>query len=410
MPPAESRAPLSALARFLSALLGLGGVCLFALEVSLSSLPHAAPGRAALPAAAAAAAAAAQPAAAAYACRPHEIFAQASEFLRQPRETATGCPPRELMWPLLVGKGLSCRPLTIVNVGANKGYLIASLIDLIRPAMGITPASLHAHIKAPAVAERQNVHDGCGFCNDCLEGHLPAAQSAARACFSDAGAALPRDSFPLALHAFEPTTSNSELLDYGVFALLRAAPNSSGVTAALHRQAVVGDPAVTVVAFGNCKAGVERCGVADAGNGFVGATGTDTDIGNVNVPATTLDAWADLEGVRGIDLLAIDTEGMDPEVLRGAERLLSQRRVRILEFEYHVHRAWRATSLEAVVARLDALGMDCFFENLASLTRLTGCWHGSYEVRGWSNVVCALRSEEAVMGVLHALTVAVNKR
>ena len=60
---------------------------------------------------------------------------------------------------------------------------------------------------------------------------------------------------------------------------------------------------------------MERCGVADEANGFLGATSTDTDIDNVNVPATTLDAWADLEGVRSIDLLAIDTEGMGPEVL-----------------------------------------------------------------------------------------------
>jgi hypothetical protein len=99
---------------------------------------------------------------------------------------------------------------------------------------------------------------------------------------------------------------------------------------------------------------------------------------------------------------------MDPEVLRGAETLLQARRVRILEFEYHMHRAWKATSLEAVVARLDAHGYDCFFENSASLTRLTGCWHGNFEIRGWSNVICTLRTEVAVMGVLNSLVVAVD--
>jgi FkbM family methyltransferase len=241
------------------------------------------------------------------------------------------------MWPGLVNKGLTCRPVTIVNVGANKGYLIASLVDLLRPGMGITPKTLHAHLISPEVARHQLLLDGCGFCNDCTEGHLPLKGSAARHCFSDAGELLPRESFPVHLHAFEPTPANGELLDYGIFALIKQAPNSTGFTGLLHRQAVVGDASINVVEFGNCKAGVERCGVADASNNFEGATKTDRDIDNVKVPATTLDTWADLEGIGIIDLLAVDTEGMDPEVLKGAARLLEQKRVRILEFEY---RAW----------------------------------------------------------------------
>jgi hypothetical protein len=74
-----------------------------------------------------------------------------------------------------------------------------------------------------------------------------------------------------------------------------------------------------------------------------------------------------------------------------------------------MHRAWKGTSLGSVVERLDGFGYDCFFENVASLTRLTGCWHASFEIRGWSNVVCALRSEEAVMGLLLSLAVDLDK-
>ena len=409
--------------RTLTLVFSLGGVALFSLELSsyvknshphdLTALPqhpqhaHAAGGAGQAPASTSSSSASS--ASAAYVCRPNEVFAQAHEFLRVPRETATGCPPREVLWPTLVTKGLSCRALTIVNVGANKGYLLASLLDLLRPALGITPASLHAHLVTPAVAARQNLHDGCGFCNDCLEGHLPTAASGARTCFSDAGELLPPEAFPLTLHAFEATLSNAELLDYGVLAMARESRNATALSTTLHRQAVVGDPAVTVVQFGNCKAGVERCGVADAEKGFLGATKSDSDIGTVSVPAVTLDAWAETEGVTLIDLLAVDTEGMDPEVLKGASRLLESRRVRIVEFEYHSHRAWQATSLQAVVERLDGYGFDCFFENLSTLTRLTGCWHGSYEIRGWSNVICALRSEGAVVNFFHSLTVNVNK-
>ena len=335
--------------RLLSLLFSLGGIVLFSLELSSYVAPTSvyradAPAHRRAPAPGAAALASGGEGAAlgrSYVCRPHEVFSQAHEFLRVPRETATGCPPREVLWPALASKALACRPVTIVNVGANKGYLIASLFDLIRPGMGITPMALHAHLRTPGVAARQNLHDGCGFCNDCLEGHLPALPSAARTCFSDVGQQLPREAFPLTLHAFEPTLSNSELLDYGVFALIAASPNGTGVTARLHRQAVVGDPSIAVVAFGNCKAGVERCGVADASNGNLGATASDHDIGTINVPATTLDAWAEIEQLGVIDLLAVDTEGMDPEVLKGASALLSARRVRVLEFEYHVHRAWQ---------------------------------------------------------------------
>ncbi len=60
------------------------------------------------------------------------------------------------------------------------------------------------------------------------------------------------------------------------------------------------------------------------------------------------------------------------------------------------------------MARLDGFGMDCFFENMAGLTRLTNCWHGSFEIRGWSNVICALRTEEAVIGLFNSLTTAVD--
>ena len=355
-----------------------------------------------------------------YVCKISEIFAQAHWFLRgvppgEPRwkEVATGCPPRELFWPGLVAKGLSCRGVTIVNVGANKGYLIASLLDLVRPDLGITPKSLFAFFKTPEVATKQLVHDGCGFCDDCLEGHLPAFESAHRLCFDDAtGKEISRESFDVTLHAFEPTSSNSELLEYGVFRLINASSSASKerFKASLHRYAVVGDPTLTSVSFGDCKAGVERCGVADSTMGFSGATKEDRDIGTIEVPATTLDVWAAEEGVHMIDLLAVDTEGMDPEVLKGATGLLESHQIRILEFEYHMHRAWQATSLEAVVAKLDGYGFDCFFENMASLTRLTGCWHSSFEVRGWSNVVCSLRSEHAVLALLNSLTVGVGKR
>ena len=214
-----------------------------------------------------------------------------------------------------------------------------------------------------------------------------------------------------AIHAFEPTTSNHGLLDYGVAALVGEAvaraggAAAAGLSLALYAQAVVGDANTTWVDFGRCQAGVERCGVADAARGFLPATqGDGAAIATERVRAVTLDAWAAAEGVESIDVLITDTEGMDPEALRGAAGLLARGAVRLLEFEYHAQRAWLGTTLERVVAQLDEWGYDCAFEGAANATRLTKCWAPVFEVRRWSNVVCASRREPALLAVLAART------
>ncbi len=67
--------------------------------------------------------------------------------------------------------------------------------------------------------------------------------------------------------------------------------------------------------------------------------------GTVTVPATTLDAFCDAQGVGAIDLLKIDCEGSDLAVLRGGARLFSGDRVRavhveLLFFPYYVDQCW----------------------------------------------------------------------
>lgn len=46
------------------------------------------------------------------------------------------------------------------------------------------------------------------------------------------------------------------------------------------------------------------------------------------------DAFLDALGVSHVDLLKIDVEGMEEQVLRGFDRLLSQRRIDLVQFEY----------------------------------------------------------------------------
>ena len=53
-----------------------------------------------------------------------------------------------------------------------------------------------------------------------------------------------------------------------------------------------------------------------------------------DVPATTVDLYCEGNGVERIDLLKIDVEGAELQVLMGAERVLRERRVRCLTFEF----------------------------------------------------------------------------
>ena len=51
-------------------------------------------------------------------------------------------------------------------------------------------------------------------------------------------------------------------------------------------------------------------------------------------PATTLDLYCEREGVARIDLLKVDVEGAEFQVLVGARRMLRERRVRRVTFEF----------------------------------------------------------------------------
>ena len=53
------------------------------------------------------------------------------------------------------------------------------------------------------------------------------------------------------------------------------------------------------------------------------------------VPSTTLDRFCETTNVDRIDLLKIDTEGSELAVLKGAERMLEQRRVRFIYVEFN---------------------------------------------------------------------------
>lgn len=65
----------------------------------------------------------------------------------------------------------------------------------------------------------------------------------------------------------------------------------------------------------------------------------------------------------------------------------------MLSFEYHSVGLWKNLSLKAVVALLDDVGYDCWFQGQRRLFRITGCYVPQWETKAWSNVVCANRRD-----------------
>jgi hypothetical protein len=344
---------------------------------------------------------------AAYQCTPAERAAQVA--LLNPAHS--NCFSAHY-WAALFAAGFACRDVVAVDVGANKGYLLAHWADLLRPQLNVTPASLHAAFFS--VEPLRSVIDpavACGACGDCGAGHQRTRTEGARcvpAAGGGGGGGGGAAEHSLHLWALEPVPGNVVLLAGGVArAVAEGAAAAGDARVALHVEqvALVGDPALRTVPVGVCPPGRETCGVR-GDDGVAGGPGAYT-VGVVDVNASTLDAWVEARGLgaRPIDVLAIDTEGLDAPVLAGGGALLARGGVRLLVFEYHNFRAWRETELRGVVAALDAHGYDCFLLQKKLALRLTGCWAPEFEFRAWSNVMCAYRAEEALLAALASFAV-----
>lgn len=81
----------------------------------------------------------------------------------------------------------------------------------------------------------------------------------------------------------------------------------------------------------------------------------------VKVHATTLDSFWEQEIGQQIGLLKVDVEGFENDVFVGAERLLSEKRIDAIVFEFSpkIH-ALRKIDILAPVKTLDKLGYDVF--------------------------------------------------
>lgn len=190
-----------------------------------------------------------------YQCTREQSTLQVARLV--PFESA--CPGSE-WWPRLYLAGMACRDLTLVDIGANKGYKLATWAGVFRPELNLFPDTLFRKF----VDVYGDFEDMGGSCQDFEDARLP--QLVARACEERGGGAPPRaaTSFKLALHAFEPLPGNAGVLRRVVEPWVN---EKGGGTATLtvHQLAAVGDRSISQVEFGACLAGNERCGVKTKG-------------------------------------------------------------------------------------------------------------------------------------------------
>ena len=304
-----------------------------------------------------------------------------------------GCPTET--WEEVLAEALPPDPsdsaVTLVNVGANKGYKIPSFVSLWLPEQErVSPQQWHSAIVRFANELRANGTFGggtlkwvsCGGgCQDCK---TPAARSHQR-------------SFAVAVHALELVPNNARLVETlanmtGLGHIVRvhrvAASNTTGTVRLEHTSST------------------SRFGMEDAA-----ACKSSCRKDAMVIQQVTLDQLFDHAGIASARHVSIDTEGWDPLVLEGATRLLREKRAMTLSFEYIGRGFWRypgrpsachrkpgsvcipvseRRSLAAVLARLEGFGWDCYIQASGGLVPASGpCWRSRFESIGWTNFVCA---------------------
>ncbi|CAF1090302.1 unnamed protein product [Rotaria magnacalcarata] len=262
--------------------------------------------------------------------------------------------------------------ILLFDIGANKGYVIATWLSLWMPELGINPPKLYDFLST-----KLKLTD-CGACSDCKEvGFINASITR-------------RIKKVIEIYAFEPQPSTYQALrqvqqwtnlsSFHVFDL--GFSNQTGVAK-----------------LSACGTGVEWCGLATNPT-------SENAKSFVKVNITTLDDFVRLHRIqRRIDVLKIDTEGFDPLVLQGASRLLQEQRIRLMIFEYHGVGMWSTTTLEKVVHNLDRQGYACYQLGRTGILRLTNCWAPIFERKMWSNVLCISRSERILIQSIEKLLV-----
>ena len=286
------------------------------------------------------------------------------------RRNATGCPRGS--WPdIIAGVVPRKAPVTLINVGANKGYSLVNFMALWSQHQ-VSPLKWHQGIMKYAKNHNHRwlSQYGCGFCHDC-RAHMPQKHG------RTSGVA----------HALELTANNRNML--------REVASETGLSIRVHDEAVsnVTGSMVYIPTF----TGGETRSLRSIDDRLCRSSGACTE--SVNV--TTIDEFLSRKSIRSVYQLSIDTEGHDALVLEGAEEAIRARRVALIEFEVNRNGFWtiqrrnplfpERRTLRTVMRKLTAVGYGCFWQSSSGLVPLSGpCWRPEFDqFRRWSNILCA---------------------
>lgn len=264
-----------------------------------------------------------------------------------------------------------------VNVGANKGFNVAYLLDLLSTsdrAMNVTTQAWFGALKRYADAQHiphavLGGHHGCGVCDACKSS--PTA---------DGGSRLRVEAVDV--HAFELLDANARWLEnaFRVFGLAGRV---------IHRPVGAESGPLQVETRG--QLGFEGAGaitlMSDARGGHLQWHNS-----------TSLDDYLAEAGVRRVHLLSVDAEKYDLPVLWGLRRSLTARAVDVVEFEYsrdvhmvprmngHMNGTARVNgwTLKATLAQMHELGYACWWQSGSGrrgcLYPASGrCWREQFE-------------------------------
>lgn len=243
-----------------------------------------------------------------------------------------------------------------VDVGANKGYVIAGWLETL---LGPDRTPFTPHNLGVSIYTHNVVTEGylnlCGGCTECID--PPVRMSP-----SDRAASVK-------VYGFEPSVSN--------YKWLRFFYNDSNVVN-LTNAAVSHTPGMAYFPDG----------VLGKETGKVSSVPLD---GYVPVKIVSLDDFLTGANITYVDILSTDAEGFDQDVAKGATSLIQGGRVGIYQFEMY-----RAEDYKSIFERLYQWGYVCYYftevrKGFAApwLIRISGCWQDYFQnLIGWVNGLC----------------------
>ena len=260
-------------------------------------------------------------------------------------------------------------PITMINVGANKGYGAPAFLSL-------WSESLRARLRAKEwkwaiqrYARTDRPNKTHGFLIHTPDG--PCHESSLRR------EAHTRE-LPAQVHMLELLAANRRLLRWLV--------NHTQIANA----ARVYDYAVSNVTYTqpviDGYAGVEYLSLSSQGK--------KSKAKPTMMQVLTVDDFMTRERINhAVWSVEIDTEGWDALVLEGMRGALREHRVLFVEFEYSSRGFWKQfkdrRTLYATQRWMGDLGYTCYLETSHDVAPISGhCWRDEFEASRWSNVVC----------------------